>query len=78
MTLKGKETEFMTELHDLFRKYSVDTVVPLYIGKPNETHSIIFMSKGIKFAFSDYSAGAFHDATVRIPKYTPYMEDDDE
>lgn len=73
MTLKGKEKEFMTELHDLFRKYSIDTVA----SNKEIGGRIVFMSKGTEFAISDYSAGAFHYVTVRIPKYTPYMEDDD-
>lgn len=70
------EMKFLTELHDLMRSYSIDTV--LIKGSPTskDPQRIAFYSNDREFSFVGYRDGSFLSIISETAKYTPYLERD--
>lgn len=70
------EKKFLTELHDLMKSYSIDTV--LITGSPTskEPQRIGFISNDRVLSFVGYREGSFISIISETEKYTPYLEQD--
>lgn len=69
------EIKFLTELHDLFRSYSIDHVMIRPNGA-DDTMRISFFSNDREFAFAQYRDGNFLSIISETPKFAPYLDDD--
>ncbi len=70
------QKEFLKELHDIFRKYSIDEVGT--INNNTVQTDIVFRSNNSFLSFVDYSKGSFHKIRTMDPQYTPYLEEIDD
>ena len=74
--MRDNQKDFLRELHDLFRKYSIDDVCTLNDGTIQK--DIIFKSNNSFLSFVDYSNGSFHKIRTMDPQFTPYLEEIDD
>lgn len=74
--MRENQKEFLRELHDIFRKYSIDEVGTLNSGTVQ--NDIVFRSNNSFLSFVDYSKGSFHKIRTMDPQYTPYLEEIDD
>lgn len=70
------EKRFLTELHDLMRSYSIDTVLIKGSATINDPQRIAFYSNDREFSFVGYRDGSFISIISETEKYTPYLEKD--
>lgn len=73
--MRENQKEFLKELHDIFRKYSIDEVGT--IDNSTVQTDIVFRSNNSFLSFVDYSKGSFHKIKTMDPQYTPYLEEID-
>lgn len=70
------EKRFLTELHDLMRSYSIDTVIIKGSPTSNDPQRIAFYSNDREFSFVGYREGSFISIISETAKYTPYLGKD--
>lgn len=74
--MTDNEKRFLTELHDLMRSYSIDTVIIKGSPTSNDPQRIAFYSNDREFSFIGYREGSFISIISETAKYTPYLEKD--
>lgn len=70
------EIDFLTKLHDLFRFYSIDTVMIKGAITDKDPQRIAFMSNDREFSFMAYRGGNFLSIYSETPKFAPYLDDE--
>lgn len=70
------EMKFLTELHDLMRSYSIDTVIIKGSPTSKDPQRIAFYSNDRELSFIGYSDGNFLSILSETPKFAPYLDDD--
>lgn len=70
------ERRFLTELHDLMRSYSIDTVIIKGSPTSQDPQRIAFYSNDRELSFVGYREGSFISIISEMEKYTPYLYND--
>lgn len=69
------ENLFLTQLHDLLRSYSIDTVIVKGKLSSSDPLRIAFYSNGREFSFVGYRNGSYISIISETEKFTPYPEE---
>ena len=72
------EMKFLTELHDLMRSYSIDTLIIKGSPQGKDNQRIAFFSNDRELSFIGYHDGNFLSILSETPKFAPYLDDDKE